>query len=182
MTRQRALFKSKRRGDSQRVIDNRLTCQRALCNRGKRQGDDPRVIDNRLTCQRALCNRGKRQGDSPRVIDNRFTCQRALCNRGKRQGDDPRVIATDLVHGSSTTVQNRVQLREKFMRTYDKLLTLMSNYENLSETMKALYAKQMCLYETLVCACEIACDLGNIMSKVDETCTLKTSQLSKRNN
>ena len=174
MTRQRALFKSKRRGDSQRVIDNRLTCQRALCNRGKRQGDDPRVIDNRLTCQRALCNRGKRQGDSPRVIDNRFTCQRALCNRGKRQGDDPRVIATDLVHGSSTTVQNRVQLREKFMRTYDKLLTLMSNYENLLETMKALYAKQMCLYETLVCACEIACDLGNIMSKVDETCTLKT--------
>ncbi len=121
MTRQRAVFKSKRRGDSQRVIDNRLTCQRALCNRGKRQGDSPRVIDNRLTCQRALCNRGKRQGDSQRVIDNRFTCQRALCNRGKRQGDGQRVIATDLVHGSSTTVQNRVQLREKFMRTYEKL-------------------------------------------------------------
>ncbi len=174
LTRQRAVFKSKRRGDSQRVIDNRLTCQRALRNRGKRQGDDPRVIDNRLTCQRALCNRGKRQGDSPRVIDNRFTCQRALCNRGKRQGDGQRVIATDLVHGSSTTVQNRVQLREKLMRTYEKLLTLMSNYENLSETMKALYAKQMCFCETLVCVYEIAGDLGNIMSKVNETCTLKT--------
>ncbi len=140
MTHQRAVFKSKRRGDSQRVIDNHLTCQRALC------------------------NRGKRHGDSPRVIDNRLTCQRALCNRGKRQGDDPRVIATDLVHGSSTTVQNRVQLREKFM----------SNYENLSETMKALYAKQMCLCETLVCVYEIAGDLGSIMSKVNETCTLKT--------
>ena len=27
VTRQRVLFKSKRRGDSRRVIDNRLTCQ-----------------------------------------------------------------------------------------------------------------------------------------------------------
>ena len=60
------------------------------------------------------------------------------------------------------------------MRTYEKLLTLMSNYENLSETMKASYAKQMYLCETLVCVYEIAGDLGNIMSKVNETCTLKT--------
>ncbi len=97
------------------ISKNLLTRQRVLF-KSKRRGDSLRVIDNRLTCQRALCNRGKRQGDSPRVIDNRFTCQRALCNRGKRQGDDPRVIATDLVHGSSTTVQNRVQLREKLMR------------------------------------------------------------------
>ena len=82
MTRQRAVFKSKRRGESQRAIDNRLTCQRALCNRGKRQGDSPRVIDNRLTCQRALRNRGKRQGDDQRVID------------------------TDLVHRSSKIVFN----------------------------------------------------------------------------
>ncbi len=96
-TRQRALFKSKRRGDSR-------------C-----------AIDNRFTCQRALRNRAKRQADSQRVFDNRFTCQRALCNRGKRQGDGQRAIDTDLVHGSSTTVQNRFQLTEKLMRTYENL-------------------------------------------------------------
>ena len=110
MTRQRALFKSKRRGDSGSAIATRFTCQRALCNRGKRQGDSPRVIATRFTCQRALCNRGKRQGDSPGVIATRFTCQRALCNRGKRQGDSQSVIDTDVVNGSSTWVQNRVQL------------------------------------------------------------------------
>ena len=90
----------------------------SLCNRGKRQGDGQRAIDNRFTCQRALCNRGKRQGDGQRAIENRFTCQRALCNRGKRQGDGQRAIDTDLVHGSSTTVQNRVQLREELMGNY----------------------------------------------------------------
>ena len=119
MTRQRAKFKSKRRGDN------------------------AYAIATRFTCQRALCNRGKRQGDSPRVIATRFTCQRALCNRGKRQGDSQRVIDTDLVHGSSTWVQNRVQLKEKLSRSYEKLLELMSNYENLSETVKALcYVRQ----------------------------------------
>ena len=174
LTRQRALFKSERRGDSRYVIDNRLTCQRALCNRGKRQGDDPHVIDNLFTCQRALCNRGKRQGDDPRVIDNRFTCHQALCNRGKRQVDDPHVINTDLVHRSSTRVQNRVQLRDKLLRTYEKLLELMSNYENLSETIKALYEKQLRLCETGLCIFETAGDLGNNMAKVNETCTLKT--------
>ena len=84
LTRQRALFKSKRRGDS-------------CC-----------AIATRFTCQRALCNRGKRQGDSPRVIATHFTCQRALCNRVKRQGDGQRVIDTDLVHGPCKWVQNRV--------------------------------------------------------------------------
>ena len=39
LTRQRALFKSKRRGDSRCAIATRFTCQRSLCNRGKRQGD-----------------------------------------------------------------------------------------------------------------------------------------------
>ena len=135
----RALFKSKRRGNSRCAIATHFTCQRALCNRGKRQGDSPRVITTHFTCQRALCNRGKRQGDSQRVIATRFTCQRALCNRGKRQGDSPRVIDTDLVHGSSTWVQNRVQLKEKLLRSHEKLLELMSNYENLSETVKALH-------------------------------------------
>jgi hypothetical protein len=67
LTRQSSLFKRERRGDSPRVIANRLTCQRSLCNRRERQGDSPRVIVNRLTCQRALCNRRKRQGDSQRV-------------------------------------------------------------------------------------------------------------------
>jgi hypothetical protein len=114
LTRQSSLFKRERRGDSQRVIANRLTCQRAFIrNRRERQGDSPRVIANRLTCQRALCNRRERQGDSQRVIANRLTCQRALCNRRKRQGGSQRVnTVTDLVHGSSTTVQNRVQCKE----------------------------------------------------------------------
>ena len=118
LTRQSALFKNKRRGDSRCAIATRFTCQRALCNRGKRQGDSPRVVATRFTCQRALCNREKGQGDSQRVIATRFTCQRALCNRGKRQGDSQRVIDTDLVHGSSTcsAVQNRVQFRAKLSR------------------------------------------------------------------
>ena len=141
MTRQRALCKSKRRGDNLRVIATRFTCQRALCNRGKRQGDIPRVIDTRFTCQRALCDRGKRQGDSQRVIATRFTC-----HRGKQQGDSQRVIDTDLVHGSSTWVQNRVQLRESsenLTRSYEKLLELMSNCDNLSETVKALLCERI---------------------------------------
>ena len=178
LTRQRALCKSKRRGDNLRVIATRFTCQRALCNRGKRQGDIPRVIDTRFTCQRALCNRGKRQGDSQRVIATRFTCQRALCNRGKQQGDSQRVIDTDLVHGSSTWVQNRVQLRESsenLTRSYEKLLELMSNYDNLSETVKALcYVNELRLCsETHVDISDTAYDLGNIKSKVNRTCNLK---------
>ena len=143
MTRQRAVLKGKRRGDSQRVIATRFTCQRALCNRGKRQGDSQRVIATRFTCQRALCNGGKRQGDSQRVIATRFTCQRALCNRRKRQGDSQRIIDTDLVHGSSTTVQNRVQLREEQSKIYEKLLFLIENYENLSGSVKTLHVKQL---------------------------------------
>ena len=175
LTRQRALFKSKRRGDSCCAIATRFTCQRALCNRGKRQGDSPRVIATRFTCQRALCNRGKRQGDSQRVIVTRFTCQRALCNRGKRQGDSPRVIATDLVHGSSTWVQNRVQLKEKLSRSHEKLLELMSNYENLSETVKALhFVNELRICKNCVDISDTQGDLGNI-SKVNRTCYLKTN-------
>ena len=176
MTRQRAQFKSKRRGDSAYAIATCFTCQRALCNRGKRQGDSPRVIATRFTCQRALCNRGKRQGDSPRVIATRFTVQRALCNRGKRQGDSQRVIDTDLVHGSSIWVQNRVQLKEKLSRSHEKLLELMSNYENLSETVKALcYVRELIrlFSETLVDISDSEDDLGN-KSKVNTTYNLKT--------
>ena len=40
---QSSLFKQERRGDSQRVIANRLACQQALCNRRKRQGGSRRV-------------------------------------------------------------------------------------------------------------------------------------------
>ena len=176
MTRQRAKFKSKRRGDSAYAIATRFTCQRALCNRGKRQGDSPPVIATCFTCQRALCNRGKRQGDSPRVIATHFTCQRALCNQGKRQGDSQRVIDTGLVHGSSTWVQNRVQLKEKLSRSHEKLLELISNYENLSETVKALcYVRQSIrLYsETHVDFSDTEDDLGN-KSKVNTTYNLKT--------
>ena len=170
MTRQRALFKSKRRGDSGCAIATRFTCQRALCNRGKRQGDSSRVIATRFTCQRALCNRGKRQGDSQRVIATRLTFQRALCNRGKRQGDSQRAIDTDLVHGSSTytAVQNRVQFREKQSRSY------MNNYENLSETVKALhFVNELFICENHVDIWDTRGDLGN-ESKVNRTCNLKT--------
>ena len=152
MTRQRALFKSKRRGDSR-------------C-----------AIATRFTCQRALCNRGKRQGDSPRVMATRFTCQRALCNRGKRQGDSQLVIDTDLVHGSSTcsAVQNRVQFRAKLSRSYEKLLELMSNYENLSESMKVLhFVNELLICKNCVDICGADRDLGN-KSKVNKTCNLKT--------
>ena len=176
LTRQRALFKSKRRGDSRCAIATRFTCQRFLCNRGKRQGDSPRVIATRFTCQRALCNRGKRQGDGQRVIATRFTCQRALCNRGKRQGDTQRVIDTELVHGSSTytAVQNRVQFREKQSKSYEKLLELMSNYVNLSETVKALhFVNELCVCKNHVDICDTRDDLGN-ESKVNRTCNLKT--------
>ena len=119
MTRQRAVFKSKRQGDSQHVIATRFTCQGALCNQGKRQGDSQRVIATRFTCQRALCNRGKRQGDSQSVID------------------------MGLVHGSGTTVQNRVRFKENLTRSYEKLIAIMNNYVNLSETMRAFYVKEL---------------------------------------
>jgi hypothetical protein len=99
---------------------NLLTRQSSLFKR-ERRGDSPRVIANRLTCQRALCNRRERQGDSPRVIVNRLTCQRALRNRRERQGDSQRVTVTDLVHGSSTTVQNRVQCKENSTRSNENL-------------------------------------------------------------
>ena len=185
LTRQRALFKSKRRGNSPCVIATCFTCQRALCNRGKRQGDSQRVIATRFTCQRALCNRGKRQGDSQRVIATRFTCQRALCNRGKWQGDSQRVIDTDLVHGSSTKVQNRVQFKVNLTRTYEKLLAIMNKYANLCETMKAFYVKELIriLCETSFEDEDSERDLGN-ESKVNRTCSLRayTHSIKKQNN
>ena len=176
LTRQRALFKSKRRGDGSFAIATRFTCQRALCNRGKPQGDSQRVIATRFTCQRALCNRGKRQGDSQRVIATSFTYQRALCNRGKRQGDSQRVIDTDLVHGSSTTVQNRVQFNENLTRSYEKLLAIMNKYVNLCETMKAFYVKELIriLCENNVSGGNTERDLGKESLKVNRTCNLRT--------
>ena len=151
-----------------RVINNRLTCQRALCNRGKRQGDSPRVIDNRLACQRALCNRGKRQGDSPRVIDNPLTCQGALCNRSKRQGDDQRAVATDREynHGSSTSTVRKCDYLKQ-LQSYQILLVtqklfnayqmLFNAYERL---FNALYEKLLVCYEKLHKICSNKVDLG----------------------
>ena len=152
---------------------NLLTRQRALF-KSKRRGDSPCAIATRFTCQRALCNRGKRQGDSPRVIATRFTCQRALCNRGKWQGDSQRVIDTDLVHGSSTTVQNRVQFNEHLTRSYEKLLAIMNKYVNLCETMKAFYVKELIRIscKTSVDNADTEGDLGN-ESKVNRTCNLR---------
>ena len=134
------------------------------------------VNRNLLTRQRALL-KSKRRGDSTRVIANRFTCQRALCNREKRQGDNQHVIDTDFVHGSSTcsVVQNCVQLREKPSRSYEQLLALMSNCENLSDTVKALcYVMELCLCsETHIYICNTEDDLGST-SKVNMTYNLKT--------
>ena len=137
-----------------------------------------------LTRQRALC-KSKRRGDSLRVIATRFTCQRALCNRGKPQGDRQRVIDTDLVHASSTSVQNRVLLRESsenLTRSYEKLLELMSNYDNLSETVKALcYVNELRLCsKTHVDISDTEDDLGNIKSKVNRTCNLKIYENRKQ--
>ncbi len=159
LTRQRVLFKSKRRGDSRRVIDNRLTCQRALCNRGKRQGDSPRVIDNPLTCQGALCNRSKRQGDSPRVIDNPLTCQGALCNRSKRQGDDQRAVTTDheYNHGSSMST---VQECDYLNQSYQILLVTQKLFNAYERLFNALYEKLMVCYEKLHKICDNKVDLG----------------------
>jgi hypothetical protein len=149
-----------------------LTCQRALCNGRKRQGDSPRVIANRLTCQRALCNRRERQGDNPRVIANRLTCQRALCNRRKRQGGSQRVTVTDLVHGSSTTVQNRVQCKEFSTRSNDNL--------SISKLIKAAINVKLLKSKVTLNTCEnvkvtheTQGDLGN-ESKVNETCYSET--------
>ena len=128
---------------------------------------------NLLTRQRALF-KSKRRGDSSFAIATRFTCQRALCNRGKRQGDSQRVIDTDLVHGSSTTVQNRVQLNENLTRSYEKLLAIMNKYVNLCETMKGFYVKELIriLCENNISGGNSERDLGN-ESKVNRTCNLR---------
>ena len=72
-------------------------------------------------------------------------------------------------------MQNRVQLREKPSRSYEKLLALMGNYENLSETVKALcYVMELCLCsETHVYIRDTEDDLGST-SKVNTTYNLKT--------
>ena len=166
----RLIMKSKYSISKFTCSKNLLTRQRAQF-KSKRRGDSAYAIATRFTCQRALCNRGKRQGDSPRVIATRFTFQRALCKRGNRQGDSQRVIDTDLVYGSSIWVQNRVQLKEKLSRSHEKLLELMSNYDNLSETVKALcYVRELIrlFSETLVDISDTEDDLGN-KSKVNTT-------------
>ena len=151
--------------------ENLLTRQSSLFKR-ERRGDSPRVIANRLTCQRALCNRRERQGDSQRVIANRLTCQRALCNRRKRQGGSQRVnTVTDLVHGSSTTVQNRVQCKENL-----SVSKLIKTAINTAITVKLLKSKVTLLNscENLEVTHETQHDLGNIKSKVNETCYFET--------
>ena len=80
-----------------------------------------------------------------------------------------------LVHGSSTcsAVQNRVQFRAKLSRTYEKLLELMSNYENLSETVKALhFVNELHSCKNQIDSSDSEGDLGN-KSKVNRTCNLK---------
>ena len=138
----------------------------------RRVGDSPRVIVNRLTCQRALRNRRERQGDSPRVIANRLTCQRALCNRRKRQGGSQRVTVTDLVHGSSTTVQNRVQCKENSTRSNENLS--ISKLINTAINVKLLKSKvTFNARENVKVTHQTEGDLGN-ESKVNETCYSET--------
>ena len=156
---------------------NLLTRQSSLFKR-ERRGDSPRVIANRLTCQRALCNRRERQGDSPRAIANRLTCQRALCNRRKRQGGSQRVTVTDLVHGSSTTVQNRVQCKENSTRSNENLSIskLIKTAINTAINVKLLKSKvTLNTCENVKVTHETQGDLGN-ESKVNETCYSETCQ------
>ena len=151
--------------------ENLLTRQSSLFKR-ERRGDSQRVIANRLTCQRTLRNRRERQGDSPRVIANRLTCQRALCNRRERQGGSPRVIVTDLVHGSSTTVQNRVQCKENSTRSNENLSIskLIKTAINTAINVKLLKSKvTLNTCENVKVTHETQRDLGN-KSKVNETC------------
>ena len=73
----------------------------------------------------------------------------------------------DLVHGSSTALQNRVQLREKLF--YEKLVANMRNYESfISTTMRTLYVKELRILEKIIETHDAQGDLGNI-SKVNET-------------
>ena len=71
-------------------------------------------------------------------------------------------------------VQNRVQLREKLSRSYEKLLERLRNYENLSETVKALcYVRELRLFSEMhVDVSDTEDDLGN-KSKVNMTYNLK---------
>jgi hypothetical protein len=131
--------------------------------------------ENLLTRQSSLFKR-ERQGDSPRVIANRLTCQRTLCNRRKRQGGSQRVTVTDLVHGSSTTVQNRVQCKENSTRSYENLYVskLIKTAINTAITVKLLKSKvTLNTYENLNMTHESECDLGD-KSKVNETCYFET--------
>ena len=76
----------------------------------------------------------------------------------------------DFVHGSSTAVQNRVQLREKLLRIYEKLVANMRNYKSfISTTMRTLYVKELRILEKIIETHDALGDLGNI-SKVNETC------------
>ena len=98
--------------------------------------------ENLLTRQSSLFKR-ERRGDSPSFIANRLTCQRTLCNRRERQGDSPRVTVTDLDHGSSTMVQNRVQCKENSTRSYENLSRskLIKTAINTAITVKLLKSK-----------------------------------------
>ncbi len=124
LTRQRVLFKSKRRGDSRRVIDNRLTCHRALCNRGKRQGDSPRVIDNPLTCQGALCNRSKRQGDDQCTVAMSTVQECDYLNQSYQI-----LLVTQKLFNAYQRLFNA--LYEKLMLCYEKLYKVCDNKVDL---------------------------------------------------
>jgi endonuclease/exonuclease/phosphatase (EEP) superfamily protein YafD len=80
------------------------------------------IAGNPLTSRGAFF-KSKRLADSLRAIATVLTCQ-ARISDAQRQGGRLRPIATDLVHGSSTMVQNR----ELFIRTYGKLS---ENYDKL---------------------------------------------------
>ena len=119
MTLQRALFKSKRRGDSPCVIATRFTCS------------EPYVIKENGKEVASVLSPLASLASEPYVIEE----------NGKEIAS---VLSTlPFVHGSSTKVQNRVQFKVNLTRTYEKLLAIMNKYVNLCETMKAFYVKEL---------------------------------------
>ncbi len=81
--------------------------------------------ENPLISHRAFCESERlADTDTLQATGTALTCQASISD-AQRLGDSLRTIATDLVHGSNTAVQNR----DLFIRTYGKLS---ENYDKLS--------------------------------------------------
>lgn len=153
-----------------------IACIYAMSDRG--------VIGIALTCQASFSD-AERQGDSQRAIDNPLTCQGALCNRSERQAGSWHAVATDLVHRSSTTVQNRELCKENLKSTY---ATLSRTHKNLAKSINELLLNNENLsntYENSCCSGEVEVDLGikrNVIetSKHDNRKKIETRRTNER--